>query len=152
MIAKKKGLYLGLLLSMLGVGSAMQAYRVQIRNSTPFVVKFTLKFHAETPGSCRRDVQELAPGHMAEIQSSLCTVKSLEADVFQKRHAGTMLEVTSGTVLGEKVVEANKYKSPTGRAGNTIFIINGPYLSRNYKEGVFYQVDRSSTKFGQYKS
>ena len=151
MIAKKKGLYLGLLLSMLAVGNAVQAYKVQIRNSTPFTVKFTLKFHGESAVSCRRDVQELAPGHMAEIQSGLCTVKSVGADIFQKRHAGTILEA-AGTVLGEQVVKANRYTAPWGRAGNTVFTINGPYLSRNYPEGVFYQVDRSTTTFGQYKS
>lgn len=143
---KKKEIYLGLLLSMLGIGSAVEAYKVRVRNSTPFTIKFIVEYHAPSLIACRRDVGELAPGHEAEIQSGLCTVKSVGADVFQKKYAGTMLE-TKGTALGERVIKANRYKAPLGRAGDTVFTISGPFLSssKRYRkqDGVFYQISRS---------
>jgi len=45
MIAKKKGLYLGLLLLLLGVGNIMQAYFVTLENGTEKDVKFIIKFN-----------------------------------------------------------------------------------------------------------
>ncbi len=39
MVVKKKGLYLGLLVSLLGTGNVMQAYNLTIENRTPFKVK-----------------------------------------------------------------------------------------------------------------
>jgi len=138
MITKKKGLYLGLLVSMLGIGNVMQAYyKIQIRNSTPFVVKFTLRFKART-AACQPNIQELGPGHIAEIEARGCIIDSLKALVFQKRHAGTMLEVP-GTVIGEEAIEAIPYTLL--KTGNSLFIINGPYIST---KGTFYSVDRST--------
>ena len=130
MITKKKGLYLGLLVSLLGIGSVMQAYKVQIRNSTPFVVKFTLKFKART-AACQPNIQELGPGHIAEIEAGRCMIDSLKALVFQKRNAGA--------VLGEEAIEAIPYT--LSKTGNSLFIINGPYIST---KGTFYSVDRST--------
>ena len=133
MITKKKGLYLGLLLSMFGIGNAMQAYKVQIRNSTPSVVKFTLGFKTRTTGACQPNIQELGPGHIAEIETRGCMIASLKALVFQKRHAGT--------VLGEEAIEAIPYTYTLLKTGDSLFIINGPYIST---KGTFYSVDRST--------
>ncbi len=150
MIVKKKGLYLGLLLSMLGVGNAMQAWEVSIRNSTPFSVEFELSLRA-----CSNDHGLIPPGHIIKVSVKGCSIQALTAKVFQKKGAGTILEATGAAgVLGETIVEANPYTS--ARTGDTIFIINGPYLSSDPKYakqgGIFYQVDRSTTKWGKFPS
>jgi len=44
MVTKKKGLYLGLLLSLLGIGSVIQAYEVIIKNETKHRVKFFITY------------------------------------------------------------------------------------------------------------
>ncbi len=42
MIVKKKRLYLGLLVSILGIGNVMQAAMVQIKNSTPYPIRYQI--------------------------------------------------------------------------------------------------------------
>ncbi len=151
MIVKKKGLYLGLLLSILGIGNAMQAKRVQIRNSTPFNIRFEIDYNT---AGCRTDDQMLPPGQIMDINMGGCLINSVKAQVFQKKHAGTALEATGAVgILGEQVIDANPYTSLVG-GRDLIFIVNGPYHSSapEYKKqgGIFYQVDRSSTKFKKF--
>ena len=67
-------------------------------------------------------------------------IDSLKALVFQKRHAGTMLEAL-GTVIGEEAIEAIPYTYTLLKTGDSLFIINGPYIST---KGTFYSVDRST--------
>ena len=68
MITKKKGLYLGLLVSMLGMGNVMQAQRytyttdVSIRNDTPYPIKYSLYLAA-----ARDRYGEIGPGKTAKI-------------------------------------------------------------------------------------
>jgi len=61
MVAKKKELYLGLLLSLLGIGNVMQAYRITLKNHTPYKVRFRINYHGATWFSCRSHDKEVAP-------------------------------------------------------------------------------------------
>jgi len=84
MITKKKGLYLGLLVLLLGIGNAMQAYTVTIKNSTSHTVKFKLGFVSGVIYTlrCGSKTKKLKAGRIAKIKvKSLCIVKSLEATV-----------------------------------------------------------------------
>ena len=64
MITKKKGLYLGLLVSMLGVGNVMQAgkYTITIKNNTLHTVKYEIDIVMEWDKKGRID-----PGHTAKV-------------------------------------------------------------------------------------
>ncbi len=112
MIAKKKGLYLGLLLSMLGIGNVMQAYEVIIKNNTPHTVKFRLNFSPE----CQLPTaKKLAAGGRVKIWvGQLCTMKSLEAMVQRSGHP----------TVGAKSLEPAKWQGYYGHPTRT-FIISG---------------------------
>ena len=105
-IVKKKGLYLGLLVSLVGVGNVMQAmgWTATIKNNTPYTVRFKpgfssrdcgirnnntpyivgqgLKYRmkSKTPGTNERD---LASGNIAKLTASrltrMCSVTSMRA-------------------------------------------------------------------------
>ncbi len=110
MITKKKGLYLGLLVSMLGIGNAMQAYEVTVKNNTPLTVKFKLKFSSEVPSFCQF-AQELPAEGIAKETLWCCGVIGLEATVQR---------------LGSPAVKAKPYVSRLGdMAGDRTFIISG---------------------------
>ncbi len=123
MITKKKGLYLGLLVSLLGIGNVMQAYKLTIKNNTPYTVKFKVSYHAPSIIACRSDEKELGSGHTASINSGLCTVKKVEAEVYEAP-AGFMDPTLARRQT--RVVKAKPYRARWGRAGNTSWIISGP--------------------------
>ncbi len=83
MITKKKGLHLGLLLSMLGIGNVIQAIKVTIKNDTRHTVKFKLGFVRTRDCPLRwPPEQKLAAGHTAKIEmDGRCAVGSLKATV-----------------------------------------------------------------------
>jgi len=112
MITKKKGLYLGLLVLLLGIGNAMQAYTVTIKNSTPHTVKFKLSF-ARTgiyALGCWPNKKKLKAGRIAKIKVKSCIVKSLEATVRRS---------------GQPAVKAKPYKPHYGKTGSVTFTISG---------------------------
>ena len=86
MITKKKGLYLGLLLSMFGIGSAVQAYSVTINNSTPHTVKFRLVGVNPCLRSREKREQSLLAGHKTKINTFWCPLRGLEAWVQRSGH------------------------------------------------------------------
>ena len=126
MVVKKKGLSLGLLLSLLGIGNAIQAYRLTIENKTPFKVKFEVHYLGEVESlkSCRSDKGELAPGKRKVIHSGLCLVTTVEADVSEKRRHSTPAG-RRGSL--RRVAKAKAYRAPWGRAGNATWFIKGPF-------------------------
>jgi len=111
MITKKKGLYLGLLVSLFGIGNAMQAYTVKIKNSTPHTVKFKVDLMTPAP-DCKDRYGELASGDIAtKINIGGCSIKGVYATVQRP---------------GRSAIEAKPYKAPPlGRAGSSAFIISG---------------------------
>ncbi len=113
MIAKKKGLYLGLLVSLLGIGNVMQAveYTITIQNSTPYTVKFRLSFvRSGFMLRCWPKEKKLAAGDIAKINVKSCIVKSLEATVRRS---------------GQPAVKAQPYKPHLGKTGSMTFTISG---------------------------
>ena len=113
MIAKKKGLYLGLLVSLLGIGNVMQAveYTITIQNSTPYTVKFRLSFvRSGFMLRCWPKEKKLAAGDIAKINVKSCIVKSLEATVRRS---------------GYPAVKAQPYRPHLGKTGSMTFTISG---------------------------
>ena len=108
MVVKKKGLYLGLLVSLLGTGNVMQAYNLTIENRTPFKVKQTIRYHGETFLFCRSDKGKIVSGSKAKIKSVLCTVKKVQV---------TLLDPAGA-------IKAKEYSAPLRRPGNTTFAVS----------------------------
>ncbi len=125
MVVKKKGLYLGLLVALLGIGNVTQAYKLTIVNETPFKIKFEVNYLGEVKAlkSCRTDKGELAPGKRKIIHSGLCLVTLVEADVFERRRYDTSAGKRGSL---RRVVKAKSYKASWGRAGNTTWLVQGP--------------------------
>ena len=121
MVGKKKGLYLGLLLSLVGIGSVAQAYTVKIRNSTPFTIKYHIAY---LTAFCSDDKGELASGHTARFYTGSCSVSKVFAWVYEK--PGALLDPLLA-IRQEKKVKAKTYDASWGRAGNTNFIVTGPF-------------------------
>jgi len=76
MITKKKGLYLGLLVSLLGIGNVMQAYKVTIRNTTPNKVRYfidTDPIYMSVDGELRSNgkITEEIGGNLVELRASV---------------------------------------------------------------------------------
>ena len=114
MIVKKKGLYLGLLVSLLGIGNVMQAveYTITIKNDTPHTVKFRLSFVRSGISMirCWPKEKKLAAGDIAKINVKSCIVKSLEATVQRS---------------GYPAVKAQPYRPHLGKTGSMTFTISG---------------------------
>ncbi len=123
MVVKKKGLYLGLLVALLGIGNVMQAYRLTIKNETLKKVKFTISYYGRKRKSCSSDTRELASEKHMYIRSRLCEVKKVTAEL---RHART---TKSGRVLKPLEIKVER-NVPRGRAGNTTWTIKGPFHDR----------------------
>ena len=107
MVAKKKGLSLGLLLSLLGIGNAIQAYRLTIENRTQEKVKYVVKYVGEVEflKFCRSDKGELGPEKMSKvIRSGSCLVLAVQAWV------GSIRAKSYTTSMG-------------GRAGDSTFVV-----------------------------
>jgi len=80
MVAKKKGLYLGLLLSMLGISGTIQAYKVIIKNDTPHSISYKVDIEL---GKDKHGT--IDPGRTANVNiSSLWDVRNITATVFEK--------------------------------------------------------------------
>ena len=113
MIVKKKGLYLGLLLSLLGMGNMMQGkYTITIKNSTPHPVKFKLSFSRSGIYAlqCWSNTKKLKAGRIARINVKSCPMKGLEATVQRS---------------GQSVVKATPYNLHYGRTSSSTFNISG---------------------------
>ncbi len=120
MIVKKKGLYLGLLLSMLGVGSAIQAYTVRIRNGTPYTIRFKLDI------AVGRDKHgEIGSGHTEKIGVGGQSIRAVEATVYEKP---TFIDPTLAR-RKERTVRAKRYYAPGLKAGGGTWLVTGPYGS-----------------------
>ncbi len=126
MVVKKKVLYLGLLVSLLGIGNIVQAYKLTIVNETSHTVRFAINYFGEVKvlKSCRSDKGALAPGKRKVIRSGLCLVTAVGADVLERRRHGTIAG-KRGSLRG--AIKAKPYRAPWGRAGNTTWIIEGPF-------------------------
>jgi len=122
MVVKKRGLYLGLLLSLLGIGNVIQTYTITIKNTSNRIALVRVVYHKATNFPCRRTsaVEEVSPDGFTQI-SSECAVKKVEAEMFQK---GVRRKLASGESTGTiaKPYTAPSYK--TG-AGDMTLIISG---------------------------
>ena len=118
MVAKKKGLYLGLLIALVGIGNAMQAYTVTIKNGTPYTIKFHADFIA-----CKDNKEELGAGHSRRISAGGCLMRALRATVYEK--PGVLIDPMAARQQ-ERAVKAEGYSASAGVGGGT-FLITGPY-------------------------
>ncbi len=89
MIAKKKGLYLGLLLSLLGIGNVIQARRVAVINRTEY--KATVQFGYEVNPSGHII---MPPGIIGKVKTLQATVHDLEGPMDTKK----ITNVSQGSV------------------------------------------------------
>ena len=112
-LKKKKGLCLGLLAALLGIGNIMQAYKLTIKNETKYIIEFKVKYHGEFFISCMPDTKKLASGDSTKLSSGACTVKEVTALVYL---------LLKNRLL--KRVVAKPYKASLGRAGNTTFVVS----------------------------
>ena len=126
MVVKKKGLYLGLLVSLLGIGNVVQGNRLTIRNETPKKVKFTISYYGGKKEFCSSDIRELDPGKVKHIRSGFCAVRKVVAELTHGR------TTESGRVLRPLKIKV-KREMPRGRAGNTTWTIKGPFKGIKYK-------------------
>ncbi len=110
MIVKKKGLYLGLLLSMLGVGSVMQAYKVTIKNTTPYKIKYDIDL---VTGRDKHGTVD--PKSSVEREIIGYSVRTVEATVYEKC-AGQTIQI-----------RARKYHAKLWKAGGGTWLVVGPY-------------------------
>jgi len=111
MIAKRKGLCLGLLLSLLSIGNGTRAYKLTIKNDIGYETKFSVKYHGGF--FCLTDTKKLASGGNTKLSSGACTVKEVVALVYLPEKKYT-----------PKWVFAKSYKAPWGRAGNSTFVVS----------------------------
>jgi len=86
MVAKKRGLYLGLLLSILGMGGIAQAgYKFKFVNNTQYEVGFHIFYHKP----CRSDVKVVRAGKIKNVKSkSLCPIEYWVARVYDGQSDG----------------------------------------------------------------
>jgi len=127
MVAKNKGLYLGLLLSMLGIGNIIQAYKLTFKNETKYKVSLTVIYK-----NCNPNKKKLSPGKSVKINSKSCIVKQVLASVF----------VDSKRVYGKKMVLATPYFSSSDEVDDMAFVIEGPFRVRRGKIGSPYKITR----------
>ncbi len=85
MITKRKGLYLGLLLSLLGIGNAVQAGTVTLENKTPHKAIFYVHYGGFTGPFCKDDVKALASEKHKVFFVGGCRVRFVKARVFEDR-------------------------------------------------------------------
>ena len=112
MVVKKKGLYLGLLASLLGIGNVMQAYKLTIKNETGYGLRVFIDYD----GDCKLYKKKLRNGKTTTIKPS-CAVKQVSARVYTR----------PGKVYGEKGVFASAYYISPGESGmdDMTFVIGG---------------------------
>ena len=107
MVVKNRGLYLGLLVSLLGVGNVIQAYKLTVENRTSFRVTCVIGYYGRTFFSCRPDEEVVDPGRISRvIHSGGCSVAFVRASV------------------GPSKIKAQSYIPAIGRAGNSTFVIS----------------------------
>ncbi len=131
-IAKKKGLYLGLIVSLLGIGNLAQGNRLTIKNKTKRDVEFTISYYAGREASkfCRSDKGELAAGETKNIRSGFCAVKRVEGKLRHPRPD------SNGRVLRPLKITV-EHRVPLARTGNTTWTIEGPFHG---SKGVEYKI------------
>jgi len=83
MVVRKKGLYLGLLLSLLGIGNLVQAknkaYKFLFVNNTSSAIKFVVQYH----GSCENDFKMVHHKRIGEFKSNAqCEIKKFTVAVY----------------------------------------------------------------------
>ena len=91
MVIKKKGLYLGLLLPLLGIGNVIQAYDVRtydVQNKTPYMVRFRIDYYGK---NCKNDVVRVYANKSKTIRANLklCPVRQWAAFVYDSGPAPT---------------------------------------------------------------
>jgi len=117
MIAKKKGFYLGLLLSLLGVGSAVQAYKVTIKNTTPNRVRYFI---------------DTDPTYMS-VDGELRSNGKITEEI-----GGNLVELRASVRQGTRSVRATSYQPTRVERKNQSFTISG-------NETAGYTVKKDST-------
>ena len=103
MITKRKGLCLGLLLSLLSIGNAVQALRLDViakalKDGIVLLNATTknVKFYVDYKGSiCRNDRKWIGPSDSKFIKTRLCTVKTVIAKVYFKDGSFETLTIES---------------------------------------------------------
>jgi len=119
MVVKKKGLYLGLLLSLLGIGNVIQAYGLIFRKKTllyKFTVKnetgYQLKLFVDYYEDCKLYIKRLDSGTTIKIKSP-CGVKQVSAFVYTR----------PDKVYGGRKISAMPYYNSSKLAGDMTFVI-----------------------------
>ena len=111
MITKRKGLYLGLLLSLLSVGNLVQAYTITLENKTLLNVHFFVKYGYTGLARlfCKNDEKWVIPGETVRIKVGGCLVKDVKAKVFE--NGGKFKEVRwRGIRAGGKFTVSGPHK------------------------------------------
>ncbi len=124
MITKKKGFCLGLLLSMLGISGAMQAYVVTIKNSTPYSVKIRSKYSYGPYGALTESrVGMLPPKGKMEIRNPM------DGDRYLSRLFAWVYQ------FGMKVepIAVNPYRITRYPEGDELFVVEGKKYARGEK-------------------
>ena len=129
MVVKKKMLYLGLLVSLLGVGNVIQAYKramlytLTIKNNTLYAVEYTV---STVPSSSCRVHTGSFNGVINSGGESLMTYGGIVGCSVQK--------VEAKVYYGDKVIKAKPY---TSRRGGTMTLIiegsSGPQEEPRYR-------------------
>ena len=111
MVVKKKVLYLGLLVSLLGIGSVIQAYKLTVENRTRFSVTCRIKYVGESKffKSCRPDILVIKPRSISvDVSSGACSVLSVRAEM----------------LVGSRMIKARSYIPLVGKAATSTLVIS----------------------------
>jgi len=114
MVTKKKRLCLGLLLSLFGIGNAMQAGRLFIENGTQNRVTLKIKYHEDQ--NCPSEKGELGPGGRRGFVTELCNIKSVQARVYTSDY-GVIRTKKYRVRRGEKTVRLRIEELASRRRG-----------------------------------
>ena len=102
MVVKKKGLYLGLLLSLLGIGNltAKEEYKFLFVNNTPYKIKFAVQYY----GHCEYDSKEVEHRSIGRLKSNkLCSIKKFTVMVYDKY------------IISQKIIQEKNIRAETNK-------------------------------------
>ena len=83
MVAKKKGVCLGLLLPLLGIGNltANNGYRLLLVNNTAYEIEFAVDYH----GSCTRDIKRVHHRRIEKLWSNKqCSIRKISTMILDE--------------------------------------------------------------------
>ncbi len=141
MIVNKKGFFLGLLLSLLGIGNVMQAYSwAFIKNSTPYPVSIEASYlSGHTDWSCESEsiYQKLDPGHTTKIPRFFgpCHLIKVFASVYQKGIRPVKIEYEVGHLV-------DNYKIDIGGIERTGYKITSIKLSKEEEAEILHKISQ----------